>query len=125
MTDKELLEHYSDISDDDLIETWMDMCEPPANDLRYYATAPALLTFREIIYLRGLEDKDEVKNSDKQLIECVLAEGSYPPDSDDPSNFPFSHWWWHLEEIGKKTYPPELLPDYLREIYLDALNKDS
>lgn len=43
MTGKELLKSYNDTSDDLLIKTWTDMCESPADDVRYYATAPALL----------------------------------------------------------------------------------
>ena len=35
---------------------------------------------------------------------------------DDPTQ-PRSHWWWHLGKLRAGTYPVELLPEPLREIY--------
>ena len=116
MQEKDLLESFSDR---ELIEDWLEDCREGFS-LTYYATASALLLTRESIHLRRLEDKEEVKKADKALIEYVLKEGSQPPDSDDPEKYPLDHWWWHLDRIAERTYPADLLPEHLREIYLKA-----
>ncbi|WP_156874815.1 hypothetical protein [Thermodesulfobacterium hveragerdense] len=33
----------------------------------------------------------------------------------DPEKYPFDHWWWHLDKIAARTYPAELLLEYLRK----------
>jgi len=111
---------FKSFSDERLIEDWVENCEPPAFDVRWYATSAALREVRQSIYLRGLEDRKEVKGADISLIKCVLEDGAWPPDSDDPEKYPLSYWWWHLDKIAEKTYPPELLPEHLREIYQKA-----
>jgi|GEM_PF-684460 len=122
--ERRLLDSYSDFTDEELIEDWLLDCEPPATDPRYWAIALVYIERRHVIYLRGLEDREEVKKADRWLIEATLKEGAdpvYSPYEDqDPEAYPLKFWWWHLHKIGEKTYPPELLPEHLREIYLKA-----
>ncbi|AIH04202.1 hypothetical protein [Thermodesulfobacterium commune] len=102
----------------ELIKSWVLFCEFP-DDLLYYASAPALLETREEIHQQGLDDEEDVQIADLMLIEVVLQKGADPSDLfDDPQKYPFDHWWWHLDKIGEKTYPAQLLPEYLRNIYL-------
>jgi hypothetical protein len=79
------------------------------------------LAIRESIYIRKLEDREEVKKADISLIKCVLKYGADRPDSDDPEKYPLDHWWWHLDKIAKRTYPAELLPEHLRDLYLQGI----
>ena len=57
-----------------------------------------------------------------QLDEIVIEELGYRDWIDDyvlrdnPAQ-PLSHWWWHLGKLRAGTYPAELLPEHLREIY--------
>lgn len=104
-----------------LIEDWLLFTAPPAFEARYYGTAPAILQIREDIYQKGIEDEEDAKKADIQLIKCVLQNKAYPPDSDDPEQCPLAHWWWHLDKIAEKTYDADLLSEHVREIYLNAL----
>ena len=117
LEERDLFKSYSD---EELVEGWVLYCEPPAFDLRWYGTSAALLERRQSIYLRKLEDRQDVKEADISLIKCVLEEGAWPPDSDDPEKYPLDHWWWHLDRIAERTYPADLLPEHLKEIYLKA-----
>ncbi|NEX20998.1 hypothetical protein G3480_11860 [Thiorhodococcus mannitoliphagus] len=38
---------------------------------------------------------------------------------DDPSH-PLEHWWWHLGKLRDGSYPANLLPEHLREVYEHA-----
>jgi len=67
---------------------------------------------RDEIEQSGLSDEEEIKNLDQKLIKDTLRYGASV--SEDK---PLKKWWWHLYEISQKTYPSELLPDYLRKIY--------
>jgi len=119
----DLLERWKDKGDEDLIKGWVLDCEPPAWDLRYYGTSAALLDAREVIHQRGLEGRKEVIEADISLIKSILGDEpqyTWPPDSDDPEKYPLDHWWWHLDRIAERTYPADLLPEHLREIYLKA-----
>lgn len=116
-----LLECYKD---EELIELWQQDCKPPAIKLRWYATSAAILDTREAIFERRLEDQEEVKKADIELIKIVLKEGADPPYSDDPEKYPITHWWWHLDKIADRTYDASLLSEYLMEIYLKALQGD-
>jgi hypothetical protein len=107
---------------DELIEGWVLFCEDPEY-LFYYGSASTLLTRRERIYEAGLGKREEVKKADIMLIKAALTYqyDVHSPDLfDDPEKYPFDHWWWHLDKIQKKSYPAELLPEYLREIYFKA-----
>ncbi len=108
-------------SKEELIQSWVLDCQFP-EDLLYWATSAAIIETREEIDRLGLGEDERVKKADTELIKVVLKEGSDPSDLfGDPDKYPLSHWWWHLDKIAAKTYPAELLPEYLREIYLKAL----
>jgi len=111
------MDYFESYSDERLIKDWVSECEPPAFDARWYPTADVPLAIRESIYIRKLEDRQDVKEADIFLIECVLKDGADPPDTDDPEKYPPFHWWWHLDKIADKTYPADLLPEHLKEIY--------
>jgi hypothetical protein len=111
------MDYFESYSDERLIKDWVSECEPPAFDARWYPTADVPLAIRESIYIRKLEDRQDVKEADIFLIECVLKDGADPPDADDPEKYPPFHWWWHLDKIADKTYPADLLPEHLKEIY--------
>jgi hypothetical protein len=114
----ELLESY-----EELIKGWILYSEFP-DDLLYWASAPALIERRERIHQLGLDEDERVKQADIKLIKVVLEKGADPSDLfDDPQKYPFDHWWWHLDKIANRTYPAELLPEYLREIYEKALKE--
>jgi hypothetical protein len=80
-----------------------------------YHTSLAWLEIRNQIREEGLEDNPSVMELDKRLIENVLKYGA--EGNIEQSKHPLVEWWWHLDKIARKEYPPELLPDYLREIY--------
>jgi len=115
------MDYFESYSDEKLIKDWVSECEPPAFDARWYPTAAVPLAIRESIYIRKLEDREEVKKADISLIKCVLKYGADRPDSDDPEKYPLDHWWWHLDKIAKRTYPAELLPEHLRDLYLQGI----
>jgi len=114
------MDYFKSYSNEELVEDWVSECEPPAFDARWYPTADVPLAIRESIHIRKLEDREEVKKADISSIKCVLKDGADRPDSDDPEKYHFDHWWWHLDKIADKTYPADLLPEHLREIYLKA-----
>jgi len=60
----------------------------------------------------------EIEELDRIVIEEAL-DGSLDWLPDDDTK-PLEKWWWHLPKIARREYPAELLPDYLREIYLRA-----
>ncbi len=110
----------------ELVEDWALLTEPDERCLpkgwgeaQFMDTAPAILSIRDEIAERGLDKLTEVKETDIRLLKQVLEYGSDPPAEDGP----FEKWWWQLHKIAERTYPPELLPDYLREIYEKELNK--
>ncbi len=72
-----------------------------------------LAELRDEIHKAGLDENEEVKKLDKRLLRQLLILGFADlKESNNPD------WWWHLDEIAKKQYPPEKLPEHLREIYL-------
>lgn len=103
----------------ELIKEWQWATSPVFGNYSYVQdmhTADVWLEIRDRIKGAGLEQHPEVIKLDKQLIKRVLkhgAEGSY-----ESQEHPLHHWWWHLDKIARKEYPAELLPEYLREIYL-------
>jgi len=38
----------------------------------------------------------------------------------DDETQPLANWWWHLGKVRNKTYPADLLPNALRDVYLNA-----
>jgi len=71
---------------------------------------------REEMHRAGLDDMKEVKALDKLLLKQLLNLGGADLQKSENQN-----WWWHLDEIAKKQYPPEKLPEHLKEIYLKHL----
>lgn len=88
------------------------LVDPDVNDVE--------LKTRDEIHDLGLDNHPEVIKLDKKAIKYVLTEigASYrgkPPQAKDKTR-----WWWHLDEISQGTYPADLLPEHLKEIYLKA-----
>jgi len=113
---KDLFEIFDGI--DDLINSWASDCKDDPFKLTYYATSD-LLDTRELIYILELEEDQRVKEADRALFEYILENGAdtamWKPDEAS-----LDKWWWYLDKIAEKSYPAELLPEYLREIYLKA-----
>jgi hypothetical protein len=103
---------------EDLIQQWQWATEPDPGYAFDYDTAPVWLPVRDAIHEEGLDDDPRVKELDKQAILYAIKEGSDMPMERDYEDI--RRWWWHLEKIARGQYPAELLPDYLREIYLKA-----
>jgi hypothetical protein len=62
---------------------------------------------------------NRLRQLDGYVVDAVTDLDDAVPDdllTDDP-NQPLSHWWWHLGKLRAGTYPAELLPEPLREIY--------
>jgi hypothetical protein len=110
-----LLESYID---ERLIKSWTIFCEPPATDLRYYGHSSALFDVRELIHLRRLEDRQEVKSIYISLFKCVLKDGANFPYFYRDEKHPLEHWWF--DKIADKSYLAELLSEHLMEFYLKA-----
>ncbi len=119
---KEKLLQQSKLSDEEIIENWKDAADP-----KYYYyiadmyTSPAWLWFRELAHERGLDNHPEVVKTDVEVLKLVLKEGgAQHPSIPDP---PLEFWWYHLAEIEKGTYPLDLLPHHLKDIYQEHLIK--
>lgn len=84
---------------------------------------------RELIYEYGLENNEITKFTDRSLIRrlAYYVKNSYKWHGikiEDKENEPLEKWWWHLNTIVKGEYPIELLPDHLKDIYVERyLNK--
>ena len=88
------------------------LVDPDVNDVE--------LKTRDEIHDLGLDNHPEVIKLDKQAIRYVLTEvgASYRKKPQQAKDL--KRWWWHLDEIAQRTYPADLLPNYLREIYLNS-----
>lgn len=105
----------------ELIEDWGMAVESNSGYTIYnYYTASAWLLIRDDIHNAGLDEDEKVKALDIQAIENALKYGAEMPMGRDDENHPLQFWWWYLDRIAEKNYPAELLPEYLREIYLKA-----
>lgn len=85
-----------------------------------YHTSVAWLPIRDRLSDAQLLD-EEIMEIDKKAIMKALKEVSdraYQRDYEE-----LTRWWWHLEKIASSEYPAELLPEYLREIYLKVLHE--
>ncbi len=101
-----------------LIEDW-EFAVSEDDCIYDYYNAPSWLPVRDEIHKLGLDEDERVKELDKQAIVKAIklkAEKPYERDYED-----LARWWWHLEKIADGTYPAELLPEHLREIYLKTL----
>jgi hypothetical protein len=92
-----------------------------AEGLTFSAEELTLLipVYREKIANNGIEN-ERVKEIDREIF---LNIKNLPDFWEDNEAEPISKWWWHLRKIKEGTYPAELLPEYLREIYLKSLQK--
>ncbi|MDI6865773.1 hypothetical protein [Thermodesulfovibrio yellowstonii] len=86
-----------------------------------YDTSVAWLPVRDSLFEAGVLD-GEIMEIDKMAIQKAVKEGSDRPYRRDHEDL--TRWWWHLEKIASGQYPVELLPEYLKEIYLKALRGD-
>lgn len=73
---------------------------------------------RDKIHDLGLDENKEVIKLDKKALKLILEIGGIIYKEKSPQAKDKKRWWWHLDEIAQGTYPSDLLPDYLREIYL-------
>ncbi|MCS6875708.1 MAG: hypothetical protein NZ526_00385 [Aquificaceae bacterium] len=75
---------------------------------------------RDKLHELGLDNDPRVIEIDKKLLEGLKK--YIPPDYSEKErkDKPLERWWWHLDKIADKTYPAELLPEHLREIYLSS-----
>lgn len=106
----------------ELIEDW-EFAINPENDCIYdYDNAPSWLPVRDEIHELGLDDDERVKELDRQAIINAVKFDSEMPYMRDYEDL--KRWWWHFEKIADGSYPAELLPEHLREIYLKALRGD-
>ncbi len=113
-----LSEYYKSKSYKELIEEWEWAIDPDPGYAFDYDTAPVWLPVRDAIHEAGLDNHPKVMELDKQAIVNAIkyrADMPYERDYED-----LRRWWWHFEKIADGTYPAELLPEYLREIYLKA-----
>lgn len=67
---------------------------------------------RDRIHKAGLDSLKKVKMLDRLLLKQLLSIGG--ADIEENKN---PEWWWHLNEIAKREYPPDKLPEYLRDLY--------
>jgi len=77
---------------------------------------------RDEIHELGLDENQEIIKLDKNALNLILKTGGIiyrekPPQAKDKSR-----WWWHLDEIAQRTYPANLLPEHLKEIYVKYLS---
>jgi hypothetical protein len=112
----------SRFSDEELIEEWaFSLSSQEAIETFFEAySAEATLPYRTEIHKRDLEKHPKVIEADKKLIQYALKEKPYPPVITNDYEPPLDYWWWHIDKIGEKTYPADLLPEHLKEIYLKA-----
>lgn len=85
-----------------------------------YDTSQVWLPIRDRLYDAQALD-GEIIEIDKKAIIKAIKEGSDRPYQRDYEEL--TRWWWYLEKITSGEYPAELLPEYLKEIYLKALNE--
>jgi len=70
--------------------------------------------------LLGGDDLGDLQEHDECFLGHVLSaldEDIWPGLLEPHPEQPMEKWWWHLGAIRRRTYPVELLPEYLREIY--------
>ncbi len=68
-------------------------------------------------HLKKFEEYEDIRKHDKWLIEDIKEIIKVNLTIEDDDSQPLEKWWWHLHKIANGSYPKELLPDYLQEIY--------
>ncbi len=81
---------------------------------------PTLRQARSLISTMTLtsDEQTELVVFDEYVMDAIanLEEvQTYLLEDDDLR--PLLHWWWHLGKLRAGTYPAQLLPPHLREIY--------
>ncbi len=118
----EYYEYLRSLSDEELIDSWEGYCIDEPLDAIYWATCDVVIPIRDIIEERGLSDK--VVELDKALLKYVLKNSEIVNIPDERKygevNPPLEKWWWYLDMIAERTYPAELLPQALREVYVSV-----
>ncbi len=67
--------------------------------------------------LQDYEGNEKVRKLDKWLLEDLKEILEVNPAIQDDDTQPLEKWWWHLHKIANGTYPVELIPDYLKNIF--------
>lgn len=81
-----------------------------------YHTNDVVMTERDKIENAGMSNVEKIKDLDKKLLRLLKKfDVSYKDWEQEGKEL--KRWWWHLDKIQEGTYPPELLPDYLKEEY--------
>jgi hypothetical protein len=95
------------------LELFLEWPENSPAVYNYYESYIALETREE---LSRYPIDDALKGLDKKIIRGLKK---YPAmlNRRYVENDVLEKWWWHLDKIQEGSYPPELLPDYLREEY--------
>ena len=83
---------------------------------------------RELIHEYGLDNDEITKFADRALfrrIEYFIKNSKrwHGFEIEDDETQPLEKWWWHLNKIVRGEYPLELLPEHLREIYIEEYLK--
>ena len=89
-------------------------------------TPPAFLDFdndtafdaRDELHQAAMDNIPELIRVDIMALELALTKVHAEYDEEYRKAQPLESWWWHLDKLRARTYPAELLPSYLREIYL-------
>lgn len=106
------------------IDLYKDALTNPPNWPKIYdlETNEPILHLRMKIHQAGLDEHPTVAELDLKLIIQVLRDGYFQimwGHWRRYVNKPIEFWWYHLNEIGKRTYPLDLLPKHIREINLE------
>jgi hypothetical protein len=102
-----------------LINSWNVAVTKGVSSIPPYAldmdTGPVWMHFRDEIHKEGLDNHPDVKTIDIKLIKLIFEWTNICQNIDE--NQPLESWWWHLDKIVDHSYPADLLPQYLLEIY--------
>ena len=63
-------------------------------------------------------EQHNLQEMDEIVMETILEHDDLQPYlREDHSDYPLTHWWWHLGKLRAGTYPAQLLPPHLQAIY--------
>jgi len=121
----EYIEPLSEEEKEELISRWQYRATPEGFDvITDMYMAPASLYTRELIHKNGLENDQRVIEADKEILKLSFKYVPFPLIEADIGYKPEPHWWWYfLYDIHKGEYPLDLLPDHLKDIYIENLKK--
>ncbi len=113
-----LSEYYKSRPYKEWIEDWELGIDEEDGQAFFYHTAPTWLSIRDLIHEAGLDNHPKVIELDKKAIINAIRNKADPPYDREYEGL--DRWWWHLDKIAEGTFPPELLPEHLRDTYLKA-----